>query len=96
MGKEMEKFSKIDQQPYTPLMSPWMSAAYTFTFLLGILLSFKVQRVVLQTLGSMNKRHINIIIYPTLVSRICSTCSTSFSTNQKLKYLLLFALCTLF
>ena len=77
MGKEMEKFSKIDQEPYTPLMSPWMSAAYTFTLLLGILLSFKVQRVVLQTLGSMNKRHINIIIYPTLVSRICST-----STNQ--------------
>ena len=61
------EFSNLNLQLFTPLMSPWIRALYTLALILGTIVAFHVQKVVLRTLGNLNKRHINIIIYPSLV-----------------------------
>ena len=58
----------MDLELFTPLMSPWARAIYTFALVFGTLVAFRVQKAVLRTLGNLNKRHINIIIFPSLVS----------------------------
>ena len=66
MEEKME-FSNLNLQLFTPLMSPWIRALYTLALILGTIVAVHVQKVVLRTLGNLNKRHINIIIYPSLV-----------------------------
>lgn len=58
----------MDLELFTPIMSPWARAIYTFAIVFGTFVAFHVQKAVLRTLGNLNKRYINIIIFPSLVS----------------------------